>query len=67
MPPWALVLDLLGTLLLAVGIYGMVGGDDLFLAEQVNLRQIAIPLIVIGVLMMAPLVVVFVQRSVARK
>lgn len=59
LPAWAIVLDVFGTLLLAVGIYALVGGDELLFADFLDIRPLAIPLIVAGVLLMLPLVGVF--------
>ena len=57
-PVWALLLDIVGTLLLAIGIYGVVSAQ---LA-----RSLAVALIIIGVFMMMPLVIVLVQRLSSR-
>lgn len=56
LPAWAIVLDVIGTLLLAAGIYALVGGDDLLFSDFLDIRPFAIPLIVAGVLLMLPLV-----------
>ena len=65
-PVWALVLDVLGTLLLAAGIYSVVTGELPF-AEGLEPGYIGVALIIVGALLMMPLLVVLVQRSVARK
>ena len=57
-PPWILILDLAGTLLLALGLYGQFGGDS-------PLQQAAVPLIIAGALLMLPLVVFLVTRATA--
>jgi len=55
-PIWAVILDAVGTLLLAAGLYGTFGGDDLAFSELVDLRAVGIPLIIFGVLLIAPFV-----------
>jgi hypothetical protein len=54
-PAWVLILDVVGTLLLALGLYGLFGGDELLFSEAVDLKALAIPLTILGVLLMAPL------------
>jgi hypothetical protein len=67
LPVWAVILDVLGTLLLAAGIYGIVSGELPF-AEGLDPVWIGIALILVGALLMMPLVVVLVQRAaVARQ
>ena len=66
LPIWALVLDVLGTLLLAAGIYSVVVGELPFV-KGVELGYIGIALIIVGALLTMPLVLVLVQRSMARK
>lgn len=65
-PIWALILDVLGTLLLAVGIYAVVTGGLPF-AEGSEPGYVGIALIIVGALLTMPLVFVLVQRSMARK
>ena len=62
LPVWALILDLVGTLLVALGLYGMFAEGDLPFADVVDLRGIAVALIVIGVLLMLPLVLAAVTK-----
>ena len=45
-PFWVLILDVVGTLLLALGLYGLFGGDELLFSQTVNLRALSIPLMV---------------------
>ena len=66
LPFGVVILDLLGTLLLATGIYGMLGGDDLLFAKYVDLQEIAVALVIVGALMMTPLIFVMVRRAAAR-
>ena len=58
-PPWLLILDISGTLLLCLGLFGQFGGDNVF-------SLYAIPLIVVGALMMLPLLIFLVARSMNR-
>ena len=65
LPPALLALDVLGTLLLGLGIFGLVaapvelGGFDI--------SSMAIPLIIFGVFLMAPLVIYFVRNILSGK
>lgn len=53
-PPWALALDIVGTLFLAAGLFGHFMADDLPGAK--NLEAFAIPLIILGTLLMIPFI-----------
>ena len=64
-PAWALILDLFGTLLLAVGIYAQVAGDDLVFPEFLRIQEFSILLILLGVLLMLPLVVILIRQAVS--
>ncbi len=59
-PPWLLILDVIGTLIFALGLFGHFGGDNLF-------TPFAIPLIIIGALLMLPLLVFLVTRVTSRR
>lgn len=59
-PPWLLILDVVGTLLLGLGLFGQFGGDNLF-------SPFAIPLIIIGALLMLPLLIFLVTRATTRR
>jgi hypothetical protein len=61
-PFWALTLDVIGTLLLALGLYGLFGGDALLFSQTVSLKAFSIPLIIFGFLVMAPLVLTTVSQ-----
>ena len=65
-PVWALVLDVVGTLLLAAGIYSVVSGKLPF-AEGMEPGYIGVALIIVGALLTMPLVMVLVRRAMARK
>ena len=60
LPPWLLILDIFGTLLLALGLFGQFGGDNLF-------SPYALPLIIVGALMMLPLLIFLVTRMTNRR
>ncbi len=55
-PVWVLILDFVGMFLVGIGIYLLVAGDPLPLAETIDLRPFAIPMIIIGALFFAPLI-----------
>ena len=55
-PAWVLILDLIGTFLLGIGIYALVADDPLPFADTINLRSLAIPMIIFGALLFAPLI-----------
>ena len=58
-PPWMLALDICGTILLGLGLFGQFGGTNLF-------SPFAIPLIIIGALLMLPLMIFLVTRATNR-
>ena len=55
-PLWVLILDLVGTILVALGIYAQVVSGPLILSDVVDLRALAVPMIIMGALLVAPLV-----------
>lgn len=59
-PPWLLALDVVGAVILGLGLYGQFGGANLF-------SPFAIPLVVIGALLMLPLLVFLVARVTNRR
>ena len=61
-PAWVLILDLVGTLLVGVGIYALVAGDPLPFADTIDLRSLAIPIIIFGALLFAPLILMTVAH-----
>ena len=64
-PLWALLLDVIGTLILAAGLVGMFVDAPFLTSLPFNLNNMAVVLIILGVLLMVPLIVVLVQRAVA--
>jgi hypothetical protein len=55
-PAWVLILDIIGTLLVGLGIYSQVANGPLPFAEFLDLRALAVPIIILGALMVTPLV-----------
>ena len=66
-PIWALILDGVGTLMLAAGLYGIFGGDDLVFAEIVDLHALGIPLVIYGVLLITPFVAFTISHARTRR
>lgn len=64
-PVWPIMLDVIGTLLLAIGIFGQFGGEELPFLEFMPIKEYAIMLILLGVLLMMPLVIVLIKRAVS--
>ncbi len=56
-PLWVILLDVVGTLFVAGGIYGLVADADSMFGGALDLQLLAVPLIVLGALLMAPLVI----------
>ena len=59
--------DGVGTLMLATGLYGVFGGDDLAFAETVDLHALGIPLVIFGVLLIAPFVAFTISHARTRR
>jgi uncharacterized Tic20 family protein len=66
-PLWVLILDLVGTTLVALGIYAQVVSGPLILSDVIDLRAIAVPMIIIGALLVAPLVFMTVAQLRAKR
>ncbi len=66
-PAWVLILDLVGTVLVGFGIYAQVVDGELLFAEFLDLRALAVPMIIIGALMTAPLVLMTVSQIRSRR
>ena len=56
-PLWVILLDVVGTLFVAGGIYGLVADADSMFGGALDLQLLAVPLILLGALLMAPLVI----------
>lgn len=61
-PAWVLILDLIGTAMVGLGIYAQVADGTLLFSEFIDLRALAVPIIIIGALLVAPLVFVTVSQ-----
>ena len=66
-PAWVLILDLIGTVLVGLGIYAQVASGQLILSEFIDLRAWAVPMIIFGALLVAPLVFMTVSQVRAQK
>ena len=55
-PAWILILDFTGTILVGLGIYAQVAEGELLFSGFVDLDALAVPMIIIGALMVVPLV-----------
>jgi hypothetical protein len=62
-----IILDLIGTLFLALGIYAQFGGEELLFSEFLDIRPFAIILMLIGLLLMMPLVMNLMKQSISAK
>ena len=67
LPMWALILDVIGTLLLAAGLVGLFAAAPFLSSLPFDLSEMAIVLVILGVLLMVPLIVVLIQRAVSPK
>ena len=65
-PALILVAEFFGTLCLAAGIWGHFAGDGAVVAGFVDLAQPSLPLIILGVLLMAPLPIFVVRHVTSR-
>lgn len=63
LPAWTIVLDTIGALFLALGIFGLVGGQALPLPEFLDVRAFSIVLIFTGVLLMLPMIVIIIRQA----
>jgi hypothetical protein len=62
-PAWVLILDLIGTVLVALGIYAQVADGELLFSGFVDLRALAVPIIIVGALLVAPLVFMTISQT----
>ncbi len=67
LPIWAIFLDVIGTLLLVLGVVALVGGGDGIFPEFLDNQAFSIVLIFAGVLLMLPLIVVLVRRAASQR
>ncbi len=66
-PAWVLILDLVGTVLVGFGIYAQVASGPLILSDVIDLRALAVPMILIGALLVMPLVVMTITQIRSRQ
>ena len=65
-PPLLFVAETFGTLCLAAGLWGHFAGDGTVVAGVVDLAALSVPLIVLGALLMAPLLIFVVKHATNR-
>ena len=65
-PALLFLTETLGALCLAAGLWGHFAGDGAIVAGFIDLSALSLPLIILGVLLMAPLLI-FVVRHVATR
>lgn len=66
LPIWAIMLDVIGALLLALGIIAQFGGDAIALPEFLDVRAFSIVLIFAGLLLMVPMIIIVIRRATSR-
>lgn len=64
-PIWMIALDVTGTILLGLGLFGLYGGLTVDGMSPAEIQSVAVALIVFGVLLMLPLVVTLVRKALA--
>lgn len=62
LPPSLIALDVLGTLVLGLGIYALV--SDSARLGAIDLGPLALPMIIVGAFLMAPLIIYLVRQVV---
>ncbi|NIV18069.1 MAG: DUF1418 family protein [Woeseiaceae bacterium] len=67
LPIWAIFLDVLGTLVLVLGIYAQIAGDDFLASASIDSHALSIVLIIAGILLMLPLVIAVIKRAAASR
>ncbi len=67
LPLWAIILDVLGTLVLVLGIYAQIAGDDFLASASIDSNALSIVLILAGVLLMLPLVIAVIKRAASSR
>ena len=61
-PAWVLILDLIGSAMVGLGIYAQVADDPLLFSQFIDLRALAVPIIILGALLVTPLVFMTVSQ-----
>lgn len=67
LPGWALALDIVGTLFLAAGLFGLFAVDSLQLPGAETLEALAIPIIVLGIVLMIPLIAITIRNALSSR
>lgn len=67
LPIWTVILDVIGTLVLALGVFGLVGGNERIFPEFIDNQAFSIVLIFAGVLLMVPLIIVLIRRATSQR
>lgn len=67
LPIWAVILDVIGTLILVLGVLGLIGSDRPIFPEFLDKQAFSIVLIFAGVLLMVPLIIVVVRRATSQR
>lgn len=62
-PLGLIVLDAIGTVLIALGIFGLVSPESGFLAAVPQVRRLAIAALIAGALLAMPLIIFLIQRA----
>lgn len=66
-PPVLLALDILGTALLGLGLFGFFSNGPVVIAGFIDLARLAVPMIITGTFLMAPLMVHIVKSATTRR
>jgi len=61
-PAWVLILDVIGSAMVGLGIYAQVASGPLLFSQFIDLRALAVPIIILGALLVAPLVFMTVSQ-----
>ena len=65
LPMWMMALDVVGTLLLGMGLFGLFGGFAPDGMSAGDLKSVSIALIVFGALLMLPLLVTLIRNALS--
>lgn len=67
LPIWAIILDVIGTLIFALGVFGLIAGGERIFPEFIDNQAFSIVLIFAGVLLMVPLIIVVIRRATSQR
>ena len=65
-PVVLLLTETLGTLCLAAGLWGHFAGDGAVVAGFIDLGALSLPLVIVGALLMAPLLIFLIKHVAGR-